>query len=344
MRRLVRLAHSWAGFTISLFVAAMALSGSILLFKDELRALASPSAPVMIGADPVALGRVVKEVERRYGSAVLYVRFATPQSRLHETVLRDGGAYLDGGGRVVVGWTGHRPLDWLVEFHHKLFLDKTGATVIGLAGLVALILVLSGLWLWWPMRGRFHPNVVPQRNTRPALLAVHRDLGALLAPVLLVSIVTGTIMALPGVAQPLFGFKRAVPRAERKTSPIDWERVLPAAAAQLPDAVPRQVIFAANGKAATIRFRRPREWNREGLSMVYVSPAGEIVGVVDAEAEPTGARLYARVFPLHSGQLDLLWIRVVLLAGGLGLTLTSLLGAEGFRRGLVAGREWPTSS
>lgn len=332
VRRFLREAHAWAGFAASLFIAAMALSGSVLLFKDELRAFSRPRAAEIVVTDPVALGHVLNEAEHRYGASLRYIRFASPQSRLHEAALTTGGAYLGGDGQVVEEWTGRRPLDWLVEFHHKLFLDKTGATIIGVAGVVALSLVFSGLWLWWPMRGHFRPNPVPVRNARAALLASHRDLGVLLAPVLLVSIATGTVMALPAIAHPLFGFKRTVPDVASERSGIDWRKVLPQAAAQLPNAVPRQVIFGAKGKAATIRFRGTREWNREGLSMIYLAPDGAVLSIVDAQSEPAGAGLYGRIFPLHSGQLGSLWVRLLLLAGGLGLTLVSLLGAEGFRR------------
>lgn len=332
VRRFLREAHAWAGFAASLFIAAMALSGSVLLFKDELRALSNPRSPGIVATDPVALGHVLNEAEHRYGASLRYIRFASPHSRLHEAALKHGGAYLGGDGQVVEEWTGRRPLDWLVEFHHKLFLDKTGATIIGIAGVVALSLILSGLWLWWPMRGRFRANPMPVKNTRPALLASHRDLGVVLAPVLLVSIATGTMMALPAISQPLFGFKRTVPDVASERSGIDWKMALPQAAAQLPNAVPRQVIFGAKGKAATIRFRGKREWNRDGLSMIYLAPDGGMLRIVNAQSEPAGASLYGRLFPLHSGQLGSLWVRLVLLAGGLGLTLVSLLGAEGFRR------------
>lgn len=333
-RRRLRQAHAWVGLVASLLIAAMALSGTVLLFKDDLRRLSVAGAAAPAPKDPARLGAIVNEAARRFGSELRTVRFGSTDFGLAEAILEDGGAYLDGDGRMVAQWSGRRTLDWLVEFHHHLFLGKTGATIIGTVGLVAFAMLVSGLWLWWPTRGSFRlrPRL---RNRRAALLANHRDLGALLAPLLVVSILTGTAMGLSDVSQTLFGFRRQTPDVGRgHGASIDWREAIPAAVARLPDAVPRQVQLATGNRAATIRLRRPGEWNRQGLSMVYLSPGGTILGVVDAEAERIGARLYARLFPVHSGQVGQLILKLLLLAGGLGLTLVALLGGEAFRRRL----------
>jgi uncharacterized iron-regulated membrane protein len=336
--RLLRRAHAWTGFVASLLIAAMALSGSLLLFRDDIRRLTVTEAAAAPLTDPVRLGTIANEAQRRFGGDLRFLRFGSEQFGLNEAFLKGGGAYLDNGGQVAAQWSGRRPLDWLVEFHHRLLLDKTGATAIGVIGIAAFGLLVSGLVLWWPMRRAFRMSPIPARNRRPALLASHRDLGALLSPILLLSIVTGVAMALPGMSQPLFGFNRTPPKAAGPALKIDWTRAIPAAAGRMPDAVPRQISFAGDGKAATIRLRRPGEWNRQGLSTVYLSSNGSILGVVDAEAERAGARAYARLFPLHSGQVGWRPLRLLLLAGGIGMALLALLGAEAFRRRLFGSR------
>lgn len=335
-RPTLRSAHAWTGFAACLMLAAMGLSGSVLLFKDDLRRLTVEGAAQRPVADPVRLGHVMNAAQRQFGEELRTLRFASEEFGLNEAFLEEGGAYLDARGQVVERWAGRRPLDWLVEFHHRLLLDRTGATIIGILGLFALGLLVSGLVLWWPMRRLFSPRPFPARNRRPALLAVHRDLGVLLSPMLLLILLTGIPLGLSTVSQPLFGFSRKPPAAERGAGgAIDWTKVLPAAVRKLPEGVPRQIGVAGGGKPATVRLRLPGEWNRQGLSMVYVSPTGEIIGSVNAEKEQAGARVYARLFPLHSGQVGRLPLRLALLLTGLGLALLSLLGAEAFRRRLI---------
>jgi len=335
LRRGLRMTHAWTGLAVSMLIAAMALSGSVLLFKDDLRRFTLPRTVGAARLDPAAQGRVMNLTVRRYGRNLRYVRFPEANDEPIEAVTDDGGAYLSADGKVLDQWPGRRPLDWLAEFHHRLLLGKRGGWVVGAIGLVALLLMLSGIWLWWPLRRRFRLRALPARNSRPALIAVHRDIGVLVSPALLILTLTGTMMALPDISKPLFGFSRAAPKlADPVTLGADWAKVLPAASSQIVGARLRQMAVASGADPAIVRFRQPGEWNRLGLSMVYVSHSGEIVRAVRAKADAPGARLYARIFPLHSAQVGSLLLRLVWLAGGLGLAVLSIMGAEAFRRQL----------
>src|SRR3546814_5963354 len=79
-------------------------------------------------------------------------------------------------------------------FHHHLFAGDNGEWVIGIAGLCGLFFVISGVILWWRTRGTFRFRLWPKRMSRPAIVMHHRDLGVIVAPLLLISIVTGTMM------------------------------------------------------------------------------------------------------------------------------------------------------
>ncbi|UEP31835.1 MULTISPECIES: PepSY domain-containing protein [unclassified Burkholderia] len=54
---------------------------------------------------------------------------------------------------------GDTPMTWLYDLHYMLLMDGAGRQVVGCLGLIALISVGSGLYLWWPRR----------RNVRAAL-------------------------------------------------------------------------------------------------------------------------------------------------------------------------------
>ena len=61
-------------------------------------------------------------------------------------------------------------------------------TVVAIAALM-----LSGVILWWRTRRTFQFRLWPKRMSRPSILMHHRDLGVVVAPLLLISIVTGTM-------------------------------------------------------------------------------------------------------------------------------------------------------
>src|SRR3546814_3514959 len=82
----------------------------------------------------------------------------------------------------------------MFDFHHHLFAGDNGEWVIGVAGLCGLFFVISGVILWWRTRRTFQLRLWPKRMSRPAIVMHHRDLGVIVAPLLLISIVTGTMM------------------------------------------------------------------------------------------------------------------------------------------------------
>jgi uncharacterized iron-regulated membrane protein len=85
---------------------------------------------------------------------------------------------------------------WLFDFHHHLFNGDAGEIVAGIGGLAGLGFVITGLILWWPTRRMFHIRLWPRMMKRAAIVHHHRDLGALMAPLLILSLTTGAAMNL----------------------------------------------------------------------------------------------------------------------------------------------------
>ena len=56
------------------------------------------------------------------------------------------------------------------------------------------VFIVTGAILWWRTRRTFRLRLWPRRLTRPAILMHHRDLGIAVAPLLLLTAVTGTMM------------------------------------------------------------------------------------------------------------------------------------------------------
>jgi uncharacterized iron-regulated membrane protein len=331
----LRSCHAWTGLLLSLLLAAMAASGTILLFKDDLRRLGLGSAAVAPTSDPQRLGAIANDAKGRFGDDLRSIRFASADLPAHEAKLANGGAFLDREGRVVRSWHGDRPLDLLVEFHHNLFLAETGRALLGVVALFLTTMVVTGFILWWPVRRAWRARVWPHNSGRKALVSVHRDLGALITPVLLVTALTGIVISWPTLIQPMFGFSRKPGVVDtRPVSAIDWRKPLQAASGAVPGAAIRGLNFGRGEKPTLLRLRHGEEWNGQGLSFVWFDGKGKIARVVDTRAEGLPARAYGMIFPLHSGQTPQPLFRVLLALSGIGLLLVSLFGAVAFARKL----------
>lgn len=110
------------------------------------------------------------------------------------------------GSRVVRSerWGGYL-MSWLYELHMRLLAGEAGRQIVGWSGFAIVVLLVSGLLLWWP-RGSWRKALAFKRNAVQVrrLRDIHKlsGLGSSLLLVLLV--VTGALLALPDVKDQLF--------------------------------------------------------------------------------------------------------------------------------------------
>lgn len=347
--RLIDLAHRWTGGLIGLLLAALGLSGMLLLYKDAwLRATVPHAADAQIqdaASVATAIGRLFANPAARPGSILL----ASSDNGLHRVSYERGvGAYADQAGNVVLGWTSQweRPEIWLFDLHHNLLAGKTGATIAGILALIGLGFILTGLILWWRTRRTFALRLWPKRLTRSAILRHHRDLGALLAPLLFLSMLTGVMLTLRPVANLLLSplsspaEMEAANRAPKARGGMlaadpDWRAILETARARYPTAELRVISLPKKpGELISIRMRQPEEWLPNGRTTLWFDPAdGRLVEARDALRAPSGARAFSLVYPLHAAKVGGTAYKIVMTATGLGLTLLGTLVVFSFWRG-----------
>ncbi|OYW88723.1 MAG: hypothetical protein B7Z22_01785 [Hyphomonas sp. 32-62-5] len=70
----LRTAHAWAGAVLSLLIAVLGLSGSLLVFKKDYLRAVFPEARAPVSLAPSDLGPVLNGIEATYGpEGLLYV-------------------------------------------------------------------------------------------------------------------------------------------------------------------------------------------------------------------------------------------------------------------------------
>ena len=186
--------HRWIGGLIGLVLALLGLSGAILVHKEEWIGL--PHAGDPLRSDLSVVTATTEKLMALPGDPQGII-YASPRLGLHQLRFDEGaGLYASQSGEVVSRWASQweRPEIWLFDFHHHLFTGDFGEWVSGIAGLCALFFIISGAILWWRTRRTFQFRLWPKRMSRPAIVMQHRDLGIIVAPLLLLSIVTGTMM------------------------------------------------------------------------------------------------------------------------------------------------------
>ena len=336
--RVVDLLHRWLGGTIGLLLAVLGVSGALLVHKDVWTGV--PGAGDAQVTDTAALAataqRLMADPEARPRSIV----FASENFGLNRlSYAGEAGAYADQTGEIVTRWSSQweRPEVWLFDLHHHLLSGDTGEMVAGVAGLVGLGFVITGLILWWPLRRSYEFRPVPKTLSRFPILRHHRDWGVVLAPVLALSLITGSIMVFRPVANLILGpgaeaevtasLKPPPPRKADLADDLDWGGMIRTARQLYPTAEVRILSLPREGNGlVSLRLRQPAEWLPNGRTTLwFAADTGRLAHSRDALKLAPRAQAYNALYPLHAAKVGGLPYRLLMTLSGLTLGLFGTL-------------------
>src|SRR6187401_3192487 len=155
--------HFHAGLFCIPFVLVLALSGSIYLFKPQIDAFADRAVDSLVVRGQRATGeaQVAAAIASLPGSKLFVYEIPNePDDAVRVHLYAP-----DGTGRIVyvhpetlailktVPHT-HRLTEIVRTIHSSLFAGTTGAIVIELAACWAIVMLVTGLYLWWPRDSR----------------------------------------------------------------------------------------------------------------------------------------------------------------------------------------------
>jgi uncharacterized iron-regulated membrane protein len=331
------LLHRWTGALIGLVLAIMGVTGTILLHKTSWILL--PHGDDALVRDVGTLAATTDKLLA--GGKAGGIIYANPDFGLHQVRIgKDGGAYADQAGTIVTSWQSQweRPELWIFDLHHHLFTGDFGETIIGIAGLAAIFFIVSGAILWWRTRRTFKFRLWPARMSRPAIVMHHRDLGVVMAPLLFLSALTGTMMIFDPVKAIVIAPFSSPAEVEKAMAPpkfkggplnpdLDWGKLLATADQRFPGAefrilsLPRKV-----GDPIMLRMRQQPEWLPNGRTTLWFDAAtGELLGARDALALPRGAHVFNTAYPVHAAKVGGLAYRLVMTLVGIAMTLLGTL-------------------
>ena len=145
--------HSVLGLAVSALIYIVCLSGTIVVFAQELERWEQPSGPVVTALAPGVVDRAFAQIQSTSDKAkpnamsVLLPSDAVPRLTLIGGSVEDGKQrwLADADGRPVAQ-ARHPATDFLVELHTVLHLPRlAGLAVVGLIGIALLALLISGV-------------------------------------------------------------------------------------------------------------------------------------------------------------------------------------------------------
>jgi uncharacterized iron-regulated membrane protein len=211
--------HLWLGLGLGLYIVVLCLTGSALVFRDELQeAFATEVPDVAQDAVPLEAEAMRAAVADAYpGFEIVRIgdRFSLRRPFVEAWVERGDERYerffspYTGADLGDAQTPGLRAILWTARLHDELLLGFGGRFYNGLGSLLVTVLCLTGAIVWWPGVQRWKRSLALRRGTStPRLLwDLHSAAGAWFFWILLIWAVSGFYL---GVPQPFIAVVDAI--------------------------------------------------------------------------------------------------------------------------------------
>ncbi len=325
------LLHRWLGVPLGLIFLLTFATGGITaldeLIKHGTRAISAeqvaslPSKQQLVTAIPALLAKHPdSRVLYTPSKEVPFYRLSTRQQVWHYAadgvtlVKHDKNRKNDGFFRTVL------------QLHRNLLLGKQGIAGVGgnklvaWVSLLALLLSVIGVWLWWPRRSKFSvKDVMPRGNKRKHFYLSHMSAGVVsLISILLLALTGATITYRDVAKQWLDASPQEMTTEVNIPVATSWSSRLLMAERQLsPQAELVRIRFTTQQRAkdkqqvqaklAQLRFSTQDDWFGLARSTVTINLANSSIVAVSAFGELSfSQKLYTVLVALHTGH-DLPW-------------------------------------
>lgn len=359
MKKAFRKIHLWLSVPLGLIIAIICFTGALLVFEEQVTQLANRHLYYVEnpGSQPLPVGTLVEKVESQptKGAPITGVTIYPQPDRSYQVNLaapKGAAVYVDPYTGEVLGQSQRTPFFRVVFLLHRWLLDSQpadggifwGKRITGIATLVFVVILLSGVVIWWPRSRKGLKNGI-QIALRKGKARFWHDLhaaGGIYALLLVL------VMALTGLTwsfewynkafSSLFGVETAAPA--KKSAPKDkgtqpgttagtaapatpfacWQQVYDQLAAENPD---RLKIEITNGTASV---SNNRYGNIRGTDRYTFDPqSGQITGVSLYKDTGNSGKIRGWIYSVHTGAWGgnltrIIWFLAALLGATLPLT------------------------
>ena len=208
VRRAIFQIHLWTGIGVGVYLLMICLTGSVLVYRNELFQAFSPEPVIVAGSGqsltPEGLTGAARRVYPDY--EVTNVRMGDTPNHAVEISLTDGDETMrrlfhpytgvDLGDPLPVGY---RASAWMLDLHDNLLGGRTGRKLNGIGAFFFIVLAVTGTVIWWPGVRNWRRSLTPdlRANWRRLSWSLHSAFGFWFMSFVLVWGVSGVYFSFP---------------------------------------------------------------------------------------------------------------------------------------------------
>jgi uncharacterized iron-regulated membrane protein len=313
MRKALFTLHLYIALIAGIFVVILGATGSIMAFEPELDRLLHPKLSyVTPQARMLSLAEIGDSVAKAFpGERIGGFTVSTSPDISAQVALRKGAVYVNQYTGEILGLRLPGP-DFLAQVHqlHLRLLIRnpadSGKAIVSWAGVAMLYLLLSGLYLWWPLKR------VTIGSGKRFWFDFHNVSGIFSFGFLLILTITGLMIGFEQTTVPMFysmtgsepSKPPAIPPPPPGAKPITPDQAMEIARAAIPGAAPFQIGVPGPKAAYQIRCRFPEDLTPGGRSRVVVDQyTGKVLLAESSRTASAGTRMVIANRALHTGDI-----------------------------------------
>lgn len=340
-RKLWLKTHRVLGLTVGLLFVLLGLTGSLLVFDHAIDEWLNPEVLLTQGeGEQQPVEAIIAAAETAFpgntpahsattprienGVWTVWFPSGTRENRTFTSVHVDPYTAEVTGQRV---W-GQHLMTWIYRLHFRLLGGETGGIIVGLSGILILISLISGLYLWWPLWKNGWRAAIAIRGGRRFNYDLHKSVGLFSAVFLLVITFTGIYMEFPRIFRQGISYIAETTRPPRgleskeldSGASITIDEAIAIASERFPNAK-LDHLHPPEGDDGVyeVAFRQDGEVQQSfGRTQVFLDRfSGDIVEVRTPDDSTAADMFFAWQFPLHNGEAFGLFGRWVVFVSGI---------------------------
>jgi uncharacterized iron-regulated membrane protein len=320
MRKLLFNVHLYLALVTAIFVLILGVTGSIMAFESELdRWSHSKLVYVTPGSRTLSLEEIRASVAKAFpDERILGYGIASSPDLSHQVALRGKTVFMNPYSGDVLGVRSGPDavaafLGAVHQLHLRLLIRNradSGKTIMSWVGVVMLIVLPSGIYLWWPQK---RVSVRFNGPSRRFWFDVHNTTGVFSFVFLLMLTITGVVIGFDDAMIPMF-YKMSGSQPSRPpnikitpppgATPITLDRAVEIARAALPGALPYFLSVPIPTGTYSIRARYPEDLTPGGRSTIIVDQySGKVLFAEGSRTAPVGRRMEIVNRAIHTGDI-----------------------------------------
>lgn len=317
--------HLWLGLAAGLIILVVALTGSLLVFEDELENIVFKERHIVVpSSERLSADELIHIAEEAFVKKKIsrLIISSEPDQSAEVRAGKKGKAmqvaYINPyNGKILYKGSYQKQFFQQVKnLHRYLLLDKIGKVITGIACVICLFLVISGLVIWWPanknaMKQRF--KIKWNASAKRLTWDLHAVSGFYISLLLMIITLTGLVWSYDWVENMIFKLADGKPQKEIKIKNI-------AAAKKAEDGIlskielEMQQIYPYEGNIAfTLPSKKEMSISVQKESTVAVvrktdaayfdSKTGILIKKQPYESLTAGSQIRRMILPIHTGSI-----------------------------------------